>query len=258
MKTYLKLTLLTSLFLLLQTGIPYSSSNNNFTDSATGMEFVFVEGGCYQMGDNFGDGSVDEKPVHEVCLDDFYIGKYEVTWGEYEKVTGPHLPHMKKGDNYPVMAVSWFEAQDFIRLLNDKTSEKFRLPTEAEWEYAARSGGKNEKFAGSASPDSVAWYGGNSDWNPHRVGEKLPNGLGIYDMSGNLKEWCQDWYNMNYYQISPKNNPKGPSTGLRRIARGGHYKRIEEQVRTSYRDGDLPDDQKVRISFRLVLPVKID
>jgi formylglycine-generating enzyme required for sulfatase activity len=169
---------------------------------------------------------------------------------------GTNPSGFKKGDRYPVDYISWPDAQIFIQKLNSLSSQNYRLPTEAEWEYAARSGGKNEKFAGSASPDSVAWYDGSSDWKPHRVGKKLPNGLGIDDMSGNVKEWCQDWYNMNYYQVSPKNNPKGPSTGERRIVRGGHYKRIEEQVRTSYRDGDLPDDHKVKMGFCLVLPVK--
>jgi len=256
MKTYLKLTLLTSLFLLLQTGTPYSSSNNNFTDSATGMEFIFVEGGCYQMGDNFGDGYVDEKPVHEVCLDDFYIGKYEVTWGEYEKVMGSHLPQIKKGDNYPVAQISWFEAQVFIRSLNDKTSKNFRLPTEAEWEYAARSRGKKEKYPGSDSPLEVAWYYENSEDRTHPVGEKLPNSLGLYDMSGNVREWCLDWHYSIYYESSPRDNPTGHSSGNRRVLRGGGIHREAEHVRLSYRDSKKPSGIRYCIGFRLVLPIK--
>ena len=256
MKMYLTLTLLTSLFLLLQTGTLYSSSNKNFTDSATGMEFVFVEGGCYQMGDNFGDGYVDEKPVHEVCLDDFYIGKYEVTWGEYEKLMGPHLPHIKKGDNYPVAQVSWFDAQDFIRLLNDKTSENFRLPTEAEWEYAARSKGKKEKYPGSDSLLEVAWYYENSEDRAHQVGEKLPNSLGLYDMSGNVRQWCLDWHYSKYYESSPRDNPTGHSSGSRRIHRGGGIYYEAKRLRLSHRDGNVPSDIRYSIGFRLVLPIK--
>ena len=256
MKVYLILTLLTSLFLLLQTGTLYSSSNKNFTDSDTGMEFVFVEGGCYQMGDNFGDGYVDEKPLHEVCLDDFYIGKYEVTWGEYEKVIGPHLPHIKKGDNYPVAQVSWFDAQDFIRLLNDKTSENFRMPTEAEWEYAARSRGKNEKYPGSDSPLEVAWYEDNSELYTHPVGEKVANELGLHDMSGNVREWCQDWYYSGYYKSSPRINPTRNVSGSgRRVLRGGGIHREAEHIRLSYRDGKEPAESRNCIGLRLVLSI---
>ena len=255
MKAYRIIPLLISFFLLLGTGTLHASSNKNFTDSITGMEFVFVEGGCYQMGDTFGDGYVDEKPVHEVCLDDFFMGKYEVTWGEYEKVIGPHLPHIKKGDSYPVAQVSWFETQDFIRLLNEKTSEHFRLPTEAEWEYAARSRGMKEKYPGSNSPLEVAWYEENSDDRTHPVGKKLPNSLGLYDMSGNVREWCLDWHNSKYYESSPRDNPSGPSSGSRRILRGGGIHRDAHRIRLSHRDGNKPSDIRYCIGFRLVLPI---
>jgi len=258
MKMYLILTLLTPLFLLLQAGTLYSSSNKNFTDSATGMEFVFAQGGCYQMGDNFNDEYIDELPLHEVCLDDFYIGKYEVTQGEYKEVIGTNPSGFEKGDRYPVERISWPDAQIFIQKLNKLSSQNYRLPREAEWEYAARSQGKLERFPGGHPVGSVAWYDGNSGFMSHEVGLKLPNGLGIYDMSGNVSEWCSDWFNMNYYEISPRYNPKGPSSGGRRIHRGGDWRLIEKHVRSSYRGGceaDV-DHRKGYHGFRLVLPVK--
>ena len=250
-------TIVVGLFILISAHPRQATAADNsviFTEPVTAMEFILVHGGCYKMGDTVGDGYVDEL-VHEVCVEDFYIGKYEVTQGEYKRIAGKNPSYWKGGDKFPVEKVNWHEAQDFITKMNTKTSKNFRLPTEAEWEYAARSGGKIEKYAGSTSPDDVAWYRKNSDGKTHRVGEKLPNGLGIYDMSGNVKEWCEDWYDMNYYQISPKDNPKGPTSGERRIARGGHYDRIDEQVRTFYRDGNKPEHRRAKMGFRLVMPV---
>ena len=257
MKKNLILTLLTSLFLLLQSGTLYSSSNQNFTDPTTGMEFIFVEGGCYQMGDSFGDKYIDELPLHEVCLDDFYIGKFEVTQGEYEEIIGTNPSAFNKGDKYPVEWISWPDAQNFIKKLNKKSSQNYRLPTEAEWEYAARSRGKREKYPGGHSVDSVAWYSDNSGSTTHKVGTKAPNGLGIYDMSGNVTEWCQDWFDMNYYKSSPRDNPRGSLSGSRRIHRGGCYHFTAKNVRASYRGGCDADEDHRRghHGFRLVLPV---
>ena len=134
-------------------------TGKSYTDPTTGMEFVFVKGGCYQMGDTFGDGYSDEKPVHEVCVDDFYIGKYEVTQAQWEKVMGNNPSYFKNCDNCPVEQVSWNDIQEFINRLNSKAGgNKYRLPTEAEWEYAARSGEKREKYSGGDDCDSVGWY----------------------------------------------------------------------------------------------------
>lgn len=234
---------------------PSTSGNKSYRDPITGMEFIFVKGGCYQMGDSFGDGYAEEI-LHEVCIDGFYIGKFEVTQGEYEKVIGSNPSYWKKGSNYPVEKVSWPDTQIFIKKLNTLSSNNYRLPTEAEWEYAARSGGKKEKFSGSNSADDVAWHRGNSD-STHEVGTKAPNGLGIYDMSGNVREWCQDWYNMNYYPNSPRVNPQGHPTGDRRINRGGGYRKDPEHYsRVAHRDAcDADEDHRAADhGFRLALP----
>ena len=229
----------------------HSSSSRSFTDSKTGMEFVFVKGGCYQMGDTFGDGARDEKPVHEVCLDDFYMGKYEVTQAEYKKIMGSNPSKSKKGDRYPVEQVSWEDAQEFIQKLNRRTGKSFRLPTEAEWEYAARSGGRKEKYSGGNSIESVAWYYGNSGGSTHRVGQKQANGLGLHDMSGNVWEWCQDRYGKDYYSKSPRKNPKGPGSGSHRVYRGGSWLSIPSLVRAAYRYRDLPWLRIANVGFRL-------
>ncbi|WP_457575848.1 PEGA domain-containing protein [Desulfomarina sp.] len=224
-----------------------------FKDTVTGMEFTWVKGGCYRMGDTFGGGYSDEKPVHKVCVDGFYIGKYEVTQGEYKKIMGGNPSRFKKGDRYPVERVSWNDAQAFIKKLNNRTGKKYRLPTEAEWEYAARSGGKNEKYAGANRPESVAWFDDNSGSSTHRVGTKSANGLGLYDMSGNVWEWCQDWYDSGYYGKSPENNPGGPSSGSNRVNRGGSWNYAARGVRTANRDRDSPGNRIGNLGFRLVL-----
>ena len=183
-------------------------AGEEWRDPVTGMAFMWVPGGCYQMGDTFGDGDEDEKPVHEVCVDGYWMGKYEVTQGEWQKIMGSNPSHFNKGDNYPVEKVSWNDAKEFIRKLNSKSNGyKFKLPTEAEWEYAARSGGKKEKYSGSSDVDSVAWYNSNSGKSTHSVGTKAPNGLGIYDMSGNVWEWVEDIYSNNAYRNHSRNNP---------------------------------------------------
>ncbi|MBI5187477.1 MAG: formylglycine-generating enzyme family protein [Nitrospirae bacterium] len=187
---------------------------------------ILVKGGCYQMGDTFGDGYEDEKPVHEVCIADFYIGKYEVTQTQWFAIMGDNPSEFNGCDNCPVENVSWVDVQDFINKLNNSPLTKgdrglYRLPTEAEWEYAARSGGKKEKYAGSNSIGSVGWSGCYAKTHP--VGQKKPNGLGLYDMSGNVWEWVQDYYDKNYYKNSPRNNPSGPNSGYERkgVVRGG-------------------------------------
>lgn len=235
------------------------AGGKEFKDTATGMEFIFVKGGCYQMGDTFGDGESDEKPVHEVCVDDFYMGKYEVMQGEWEKVIGNNPSYFKNcGDNCPVEQVSWNDIQDFIGKLNEFPLNKgglrglYRLPTEAEWEYAARSGGKREKYAGGDYVDSVAWYDSNSGKKTHPVGTKSPNGLGIYDMSGNVWEWVQDWYGEKYYSESPRNNPKGPYSGQARVLRGGSWYRVDRHTRSASRGRGNPVIMNLNYGFRLV------
>lgn len=197
-----------------------------FKDPATGMEMIYVKGGCYQMGASIDDcdAKPDERPAHEVCVDDFYLGKNEVTQGQWKTVMGSNTSSASTcgGDNCPVDNVSWSEVQVFISTLKNRSGGRtYRLPTEAEWEYAARSGGKNERYSGGNNVDIVAWYVKNSGKVNHTVGTKAPNGLGLYDMSGNVWEMVSDWYGNDYYARSPRTNPAGPSTGVDRVIRGG-------------------------------------
>jgi formylglycine-generating enzyme required for sulfatase activity len=199
------------------------------------------------------DGGKDEKPVHEVCVGDFYLGKYEVTQCQWKKVMGNNPSHFKDcGENCPVENVSWDDVQDYIRKLNKKTRHIYKLPTEAEWEYAARSGGKREKYSGGDNVDSVAWYDSNSDNKTHPAGTKSQNGLGIYDMSGNVWEWCEDWYDEGYYRNSPRNDPTGPSSGEGRVIRGGSWDFYARVARSAVRGNRPPDLRSDRLGFRLV------
>jgi formylglycine-generating enzyme required for sulfatase activity len=227
-------------------------------DPATGMEFVFVKGGCYKMGST--NGGSDEKPVHDVCVSDFSIGKYEVTQGQYAAVMGSNPSKFAQcGPDCPVETVSWNDAQTFIGKLNAKGDRQYRLPTEAEWEYAARSGGKEEKWAGTndeAELGKYAWYDKNSEKRTHRVGLKKKNGLGIHDMSGNVWEWCQDWYNEAYYEDSPKDNPPGADIGEKRVLRGGSWDSLGNYARAAYRFWYDPAFRDLNVGLRLVLPAK--
>jgi formylglycine-generating enzyme required for sulfatase activity len=193
--------------------------------TVTGMEFVEVPGGTFEMGDLWGDGSNSEKPVHSVTVSSFCLGKYPVTQAQWQKVMGNNFSHFK-GDNRPVEQFSWDDCQKFIRKLNQQTGRHYRLPTEAEWEYACRSGGKREKWAGcnsEAELERYAWYKANSNGQIHPVGQKRPNGLGLHDMTGNVFEYCHDCFDMDYYKKSSRDNPPGPSEGSRYVFRGGSY-----------------------------------
>jgi len=226
-----------------------------FTDQTTGIEFVSVPGGCFQMGDNFGDGTADEKPVHEVCVSNFAIGKYEVTQGQYKRIMGSNPSKFSScGDSCPVEIVSWNDAQDFIRELNSQSGRSYRLPTESEWEYAARSGGKQEKYSGGDNVDAVAWYDSNSGLKTLPVGQKQPNGLGIYDMSGNVWEWVSDWYGP--YPSGHQLDPQGPSSGSGRVSRGGGWSYDARYVRAAGRNNNSPGSRSYRLGFRLASPVQ--
>jgi formylglycine-generating enzyme required for sulfatase activity len=227
-----------------------------WVEPTTGMEFVWIEGGCFQMGDTFGEGDNDEKPVHEVCVGSFGMSKHELSQGQWQKIMGNNPSKFTKGNNYPVEQVSWFDTLDFIRKFNSQTGKSFRLPTEAEWEYAACSGGKKEKYAGGSDINRLGWHEGNSADSTHPVGTKEPNGLGLYDMSGNVWEWCSDWYDKDYYQNSLRNNPRGPSSGSFHVIRDGCWNCSPWLARCSNRDGFRPSNQLDNLGFRLVLPVK--
>lgn len=190
-----------------------------WTDPITGMVFVYVLGGCYEMGRN--DGKSNEEPKHQVCLDDFWIGKYEVTQAEWGKIFRNN-PSRFSGEFFPVDTVSWDKAQDFISRMNELGREKYRLPTEAEWEYVAK-GGANGGFTMPDRLSSVAWYRAISGMSTHAVGLKKPNSLGVYDMLGNVMEWCHDWYESTAYETLPKKNPLNNNVSRYRVLRGGSY-----------------------------------
>jgi formylglycine-generating enzyme required for sulfatase activity len=220
------------------------SPGDTWTEPHTGMEFVWVPGGCFEMGcGEWTDQCLDdEKPVHEVCVDGFWMGRYEVTQGQWQKVMGNNRSSFKKGDNYPVEMVSWNMTQDYIRRLDSQSpASGFRLPTEAEWEYACRGGGRKEKYCGGNDVNSVAWYSGNSSGTAHPVGRKQPNALGIYDMSGNVYEWVQDVWDENAYSLSGRrDNPLVSGGGSNRVLRGGSSLYTSRDVRAANRGRNYP------------------
>jgi formylglycine-generating enzyme required for sulfatase activity len=220
-------------------------------DPVTGIEFVWVPKGCFQMGSN--SGEADEKPVHEVCVDGFWMGKYEVTQGQWEKIMGDNPSSFKSGDDYPVEEVSWEDTKKFISKLKQQPGNRFSLPTEAQWEYAARSGGKDQKYAGGNNIDSVAWYLSNSGGKTHRVGTKASNGLDIYDMSGNVSEWCEDVYDKKAYPKHDRNNPVVTSGSSSCVLRGGNWLSTSYTLRSARRYSHFTDRRDEFIGLRLCL-----
>jgi formylglycine-generating enzyme required for sulfatase activity len=214
---------------------------------------VFVQGGKFKMGYNM--GGEDERPIHEVVLEDFYIGKFEVMQFQWNQVMGPdtNKRYFEGCDSCPVERVSWYNVVEFIEKLNEKTTLNYRLPTEAEWEYAARGGAltKGYKYSGSNSDTAAAWKVGFSSSVTHPVGHKKPNELGIYDMSGNVFEWCSDWYSPSWYQVSPAENPVGPAEGDFRVMRGGSWFYDFSGLRTTDRESANPTYRYGYIGFRL-------
>ena len=249
-------------------------------------DMVLVKGGTFQMGSN--EGKKNEKPVHPVTVSDFYMGKYEVTiekFKEFIDETG-YQTDAEKGDgsyiwngsawtkriginwkcdaqgnlrnqseyNHPVIHVCWNDAVAYCDWLSRKTGKSYRLPTEAEWEYAARGGNKSQgyTYSGNNTIDDVAWYYGNSGSKTHAVGQKQANELGIHDMNGNVWEWCSDWYGYDYYANCPSSNPKGPSGGSRHVNRGNCFNGDALSCRSAYRNDYNPDDRGGYLGFRLV------
>ncbi len=219
-----------------------------------GIKMVFVKGGEFLMGSSNKEGESDEHPKHKVYVDSFWIGKYEVTQKIWKEIMGNN-PSYFKGDNLPVEKVSWNDVQKFIKKLNEKTGLNFRLPTEAEWEYACRGGrlSKGYKLSGSNNVDEVGWYWKNSGKKTHPIGLKKPNELGLYDMSGNVFEWCSDWYDGNYYSNSSYKNPKGSSSGFNRVDRGGGWMDEKGNLRCANRDFWEPSGRFSILGFRLAL-----
>ena len=219
------------------------------------IEMIYVEGGTFEMGkieEQDGDVYDDEKPLHKVTLSNYYIGKYEVTQELWKTVIGNN-PSCFKGDKRPVENVSWNDCQNFIKELNSLTGKTFRLPTEAEWEYAAKGGNKSKGFiySGSNNIEDVGWYEKNSRNETHEVGRKKANELGIYDMSGNVWEWCIDWYGP--YGSEKQTNPKGPHLGSYRVFRGGSWDFNAYYNKVSFRNYNYQDFFYNFIGFRLIL-----
>lgn len=237
------------------------SSNNNvktFTINGYSFDMIYVEGGTFTMGATSEQGTFadsDEYPTHKVTVDGYYMGIYEVTQGLWLAVWDdyPSYYYIKKGDNYPMEIAIWNDCQEFIKKLNQKTGKKFRLPTESEWEFAARGGNKSRgyKYSGSNTLTDVAWYNGNSNKTTHPVGQKLPNELGIYDMSGNLWEWVSDWYGS--YSGYSQTNPTGASPNYHRVMRGGSYDDSDFSCRSSERKSCLVKKSNDKCGLRLVL-----
>lgn len=225
---------------------PLQSELNKLANS-----MVYVSGGTFMMGANPGDSDAfgNEKPRHQVSLSSFYICKYEVTQALWRAVMGSN-PSYFKGDSLPVESVSWNDCQQFIRKLNYLTGQNYRLPTEAEWEFAARGGNSScgYKYSGSDYIYNVAWNSDSGD-KTHVVGTKSPNELGLYDMSGNVYEWCSDWYGS--YSSSSQPNPTGALSGSSRVVRGGSWRYVDTFCRVSYRNNFAPSISFNNLGLRL-------
>jgi len=206
---------------------------------------IRLSGGTFMMGSESSEAYPEEKPVHQVTLSGFEIGKYEVTQAEWVAVMGSN-PSFFKGDRLPVEQLSWDDVQTYIQKLNTITKKNYRLPTEAEWEYACRAGTTGDRYG---ELNSIAWYSDNSGGRTHDVGGKAPNGFGLYDMLGNVFEWCADWY--GEYSAESVTNPKGPSSGVHRVLRGGSWLQEAVAARASFRNLHVPSHAYDLLGFRL-------
>ena len=240
--------------------VPKTANNSEietFIVNGVAFKMVKVAGGTFQMGATSEQGSdvwKEEKPIHSVTLSDYYIGQTQVTQQLWEAVMGSNPSYFTGDNRRPVESVSWDDCQEFIEKLNRLTGKNFRLPTEAEWEYAARGGNKSRgyKYSGSNNPDAVAWYDDNSGGKTHPVAQKQSNELGLYDMSGNVWEWCADRYG-DYSSKNSQTNPTGPSTGSFRVLRGGNCYNFAGHARVSNRIRYSPGSRYDRSGLRLAL-----
>ena len=239
------------------TSATVTRSGDNMVLSVGGVSYtmVYVQGGTFTMGatsEQGSDAESVEKPTHSVTLSSYYMGETEVTQDLWQAVMGSN-PSCFKGDSFPVELVSWEDCQTFVDRLNSLTGQQFHLPTEAQWEYAARGGTKSRgyKYSGSNDIGSVAWYTSNSSWKTHPVKTKQANELGLYDMSGNVSEWCSDWYGS--YSSGPQTNPTVASSGSHRMNRGGSWIGLAWRCRVSYRGYYTPSYRDHSLGLRLAL-----
>lgn len=262
----------------------FKKTGSNINDAPS---MVFVQGGSFNMGSNTDDE--DAKPVHRVTLRSFYIGKFEITVGEFRKfivATQYQTTAEQEGSSFiwtgikwerqngidweydsfgnkrtltqdmqPVVHISWDDATRYCQWLSAQSGKTYRLPTEAEWEYAARGGNKSNSYTFSGANDllGVGWNKENSNGQMHECGQKQANELGIYDMTGNVWEWCKDWYDKFYYTDSPIENPQGPPTGTYKVYRGGSWNDPTKFCKVSYRSGNAPGKRYSTLGFRIVL-----
>ena len=217
-----------------------------YTVNGVSFKMIAVKGGTFQMGSDDGYNA-----VHQVTLSDYYIGETEVTQELWNAVMGSNPSYFTGNMQRPVEQVSWNDCQTFISKLNQLTGETFRLPTEAQWEYAARGGNKSKGsiYSGSNEIDEVAWYWDNSSFTTHPVKTKAPNELGIYDMSGNVWEWCSDWY--GDYSSAAQTDPTGPATGYYRVGRGGSWDNDATYCRVAFRGNSTPTNRFSHLGLRL-------
>ena len=247
--------------------VPQGGAVETITVKGVSFNMIKVQGGTFTMGatsEQGSDAESGEKPTHQVTLSDYYIGETEVTQELWQAVMGTTIQEQAKkgkyvtslygvGNSYPMYYISWDDCQTFITKLNQLTGKNFRLPTEAEWEYAARGGQKSRgyKYAGSNTLSDVAWYVDNSSRKTHPVKQKKANELGLYDMSGNVYEWCQDWH--GNYGSAAQTNPTGPSSGSYRVYRGGSWGISASDCRVAYRCDNSPGNRDFFLGFRVVL-----
>ena len=235
--------------------VVFASEEGNRTFTVNGVSFtmIYVAGGTFVMGSTDEDAGEDESPIHNVTLNDYYIGETEVTQELWQAVMGENPSDFTRGEQLPVEHVNWKDCQTFISKLNNLTEQNFHLPTEAQWEYAARGGSKSQgyQYSGSNDIDAVAWHEGNSKNKSHSVKTKAPNELGIYDMSGNVWEWCSDWY--GEYSSGDQTNPQGSSRGAHRVRRGGSWMNYLRLGRSSLRFYDSPAMRYNNLGLRLAL-----
>ncbi|RKY30135.1 MAG: formylglycine-generating enzyme family protein [Candidatus Omnitrophota bacterium] len=229
--------------------------------NSIGMKMRLIHPGSFMMGSE--NSWYDEKPAHKVTITKpFCIGIYPVTQAEYEAIMGVNPSYFYFGrTNRPVEMVSWHDAKEFCRRLSEKEGKTYRLPTEAEWEYCCRAGTTTEYYWGDRVNGRYAWYRHNSINQTHLVGEKLPNAWGLFDMSGNVWEWCTDWYDERYYSTSPETDPIGPPEGLHHVLRGGSWRSIAYDTRSANRNCSISSathHSVGSIGFRVVMETDYD